>query len=185
MDNSNLLLSATRNHFKDARPYCFDYEINYPVLLEMLSLGGVARKATIYGSVGEWDRKTRKCQFDEAKKAGWAVIQHQRSMDDREKMVDCEIISDMVLDGLELMDRKEDQMILVSGDGDFVPAVNKLRLRGVPVAVAFWNFDVHKMLRDKGHFVDLTPHLRRIVKPRVNFYRPSRNPGTSAEALQA
>lgn len=166
LDNSNFYISALK-HLQETMGQSFrPHSLRYDRLLDLLSLGEPAKKATIYASEnatgGTFD-------WGYAKRQGWQVEVRPRSFFGHEKMIDSEIVSDMILDGLELVDPEQDQIILVAGDSDYLPVVRKLHARNIPVYVAFWDFYIHHSLRDEAAlFFDLSSQMGDLLVPARN-----------------
>ena len=135
------------------------YRIDYSKLLlrtvnRLESLG----RAVAYGShAGGF------CPFAvSARDAGFETVVHLRR-GGREKMVDNEIATDMILDALELADPVEDRITLVSGDSDFVPAVKKLIARGFRVNVTFWSSVASELALAASRFTCLDASLKSLA----------------------
>lgn len=159
LDNSNLYLSYCNAH--EEKPGFRAPTLNYSVLLSLLSLGEPAKKATVYTSImGGPSHK----QWKDARDAGWDVVIHKKDFWGREKQVDVDIATDLLIDGLALKDKKKDQLILVAGDADYLPAVQKLQERGIPVIVAFWKKLANKQLRHEASlFLDMTSQAHELM----------------------
>lgn len=82
----------------------------------------------------------------------------------KEEAIDVALAVDMVAD---VWDGKVDVVVLVAGDGDYVPLVNKVRKRGVTVQLAFCNVGLSDKLRRAVHdFIDLDKVMDEIrLKP--------------------
>jgi uncharacterized LabA/DUF88 family protein len=70
-----------------------------------------------------------------ARSRGFEIVVHDRNVANKEKKVDTSIAADMITDSYDLMDPAKDEITLVAGDRDHVPAVEKLRQRGFRVDV--------------------------------------------------
>jgi len=77
----------------------------------------------------------------------------------REKKIDTDIVTSMVADSYEILDPRNDQMTLVAGDADYVPAVEKLRKREIHVEVVFWEQASCELKESCSRFVPLDPYL--------------------------
>lgn len=94
-----------------------------------------------------------------AESKGFEVVVHNRNAAGKEKKIDTDIVANMVGDSYEKMDRTTDEITLVAGDGDYVPAIEKLIARRFTVEVVFWDH-ASKELKDAcTRFVSLDPHL--------------------------
>jgi uncharacterized LabA/DUF88 family protein len=94
----------------------------------------------------------------------------------------CDFDLEMALDIQEFVARtRPDIVVLVSGDGDFVPLAQRLRLRGIRVEVASTPGSVSAALQAMANgFVDLT-HIGQDVD---NLPLPEAAPAAQAEAPQ-
>jgi uncharacterized LabA/DUF88 family protein len=94
-----------------------------------------------------------------AKGKGFEVVVYDRNIQNREKKVDTSIAADMIADSYDLMNPAKDEVTLVSGDRDLVPAVEKLRKRGFKVDVVFWDHASAELKAAASAFVSLNQHL--------------------------
>jgi hypothetical protein len=102
--------------------------------------------------------------WDAAKRKGFEVVVYDRNVKNREKKIDTDIVATMMEDSYEILDVNKDEMTLVAGDADYVPAIEKLKKRGIPVHVVFWAHAARELQETATKFVDLNPflnHLRR------------------------
>lgn len=60
---------------------------------------------------------------------------------------------------VDLLRSNYERVILLSGDGDFLPALEQLRSEGIPVTVAAFGQDTHREMRRNFPFVDLAQVL--------------------------
>ena len=94
----------------------------------------------------------------EAELEGWKPIVHDRNVRNKEKKVDVQLAVEMTKDCFTLL-RPGDEMVLVAGDGDFVPAVEVVQQAGFRVQCYFWE-QANVELRSKvDSFTPLDPHL--------------------------
>ncbi|MBR7782332.1 NYN domain-containing protein [Undibacterium luofuense] len=70
----------------------------------------------------------------------------------------------MIEDSYEIIEVGVDEITLVSGDANYVPAVEKLRLRGIPVHVVFWSHASRELKESATKFVDLNLYLNHLCK---------------------
>jgi uncharacterized LabA/DUF88 family protein len=98
-----------------------------------------------------------------AKRKGFEVIVYDRNASNKEKKIDTSIAADMVADSYELMNPVKDEVTLVSGDRDLVPAVEKLRKRGLRVDVVFWDHAAGELKAASSSFISLNPHFRLLT----------------------
>jgi len=94
-----------------------------------------------------------------AENRGFEVLVYDRSIRNKEKKVDTSISTEMVADSYERMDVTSDEITLVAGDSDYVPTVEKLRSRGIPVYVAFWDHASRELKEAATRFISLDPYL--------------------------
>ena len=94
-----------------------------------------------------------------ARRKGFEVVVYDRNVANKEKKIDTSIAADMIADSYERMNPKTDEVTLVSGDADLVPAVEKLRARGFPVYVCFWEHASGELKRAATRFISLNPHF--------------------------
>lgn len=62
----------------------------------------------------------------------------------------------MMEDSYEIY-QQGDEFTLVSGDADYVPAIEKLKKRGIPVHVVFWGHASRELKEVATKFVNLDP----------------------------
>ena len=97
----------------------------------------------------------------------------------------CDLDIEMVLDVTDYVHRaKPEIVLLITGDGDFVPLVAWLRLRGVRVEVASTPRSISQDLREAANgYVDLCKAIEEIERGRGEFSREevSRNGNGSAQ----
>lgn len=101
-----------------------------------------------------------------AKSQGFEVIVHDRNAQNREKKVDTQITAEILQDSYELM-KSGDTVTIVSGDSDYVPAIEKLRARGFNVEVCFWEHASREIKESCTRFVSLNQYLEHL-----NLNRP-------------
>jgi uncharacterized LabA/DUF88 family protein len=99
-----------------------------------------------------------------AKSKGFEVVVHDRNASNREKKVDTSIAADMLADSYELMKPGQDEITLVSGDGDFVPVIEKLRARHFAVDLVFWSHASRELREAATRFIALDPQLEFLGK---------------------
>lgn len=105
--------------------------------------------------------------WEKARQQGFEVHTFDRNYSNKEKEVDVAIATQIVADSFEHMrlDRG-DRCVLVSGDRDYVPALQNLSGRGLPTTVVFWDHATARDLReaaDDYHPLDpLFDHVSRL-----------------------
>lgn len=65
----------------------------------------------------------------------------------------------MMEDSYELVDPNKDEMTLVAGDADYVPAIEKLKKRKIQVHIVFWNHAAKDLRDAAAKFIALDPYL--------------------------
>ena len=100
--------------------------------------------------------------WEAAKRQGFEPIVYDRNIRNREKKIDTDIVATMIADSYEILDIKADEMTLVAGDADYVPAIEKLRKRGVNVHVVFWAHAARELREAATKFIDLNPFLNHL-----------------------
>jgi uncharacterized LabA/DUF88 family protein len=100
--------------------------------------------------------------WDAAKRKGFEVIVYDRNVKNREKKIDTDIVATMMEDSYEIVDPKSDEMTLVAGDADYVPAIEKLRKRGIAVHAVFWAHASREIREAVSKFIDLNPYLQHL-----------------------
>lgn len=81
------------------------------------------KKATLFGSRPPPNDSV----WDAAKRKGFEVVVYDRNVKNREKKIDTDIVATMIEDSFTIMDIKKDEITLVAGDADYVPAIEKLK----------------------------------------------------------
>lgn len=94
-----------------------------------------------------------------AETKGFEVVVHDRNVRNKEKKIDTNIATDMVADSYELMTPGEDEIVLVAGDSDYVPTVERLVGRGLTFNVVFWDHAARELQDVASKFVSLNPYL--------------------------
>lgn len=102
--------------------------------------------------------------WDAAKRNGFEVIVYDRNVAGHEKKIDTDIVATMIEDSYELFAADEDEMTLVSGDSDYVPAIEKLKKRGIPVHVVFWAHASRELKDAATKFISLDPFLTHLSR---------------------
>lgn len=92
------------------------------------------------------------------------MVVFDRNAANREKRVDTGIVTTMLEDSfLYMQPERGDAVVLMAGDGDYVPAVESLKARGIRVRVAFWEHGTSRDLRELADELEpLDPHLDRL-----------------------
>ena len=102
--------------------------------------------------------------WEAAKRQGFEVVVYDRNVRNREKKIDTDVVANMIQDSYEILEPSADEITLVAGDADYVPAIEKLCKRNISVHVCFWNHASRELKECATKFVNLDPfldHLRR------------------------
>jgi uncharacterized LabA/DUF88 family protein len=94
-----------------------------------------------------------------AKQAGFELVLEDRNIANKEKKIDTGIVSAMVKDAYKKMNAASDTIVLVAGDGDFVPPVRDLVEDGFQVEVIFWDHASKELREVCTRFISLNQHL--------------------------
>jgi len=98
--------------------------------------------------------------WEAARQGGFEVIVEDRNAQNREKKIDTGIVAQMMEDSYEcITDKTVDEMILVAGDKDYVPAVNRISKRGIRVVVYFWDHAATELKDHAAEFVSLNKYI--------------------------
>lgn len=165
VDNSNVWIegmhvsAVAKGHAPDIWEACnnricdYNWKIDFGRLFEFAA-GKQSGRAVLFGS--------RPPQNDSlwaiAEAQGFEVIVHDRSMGNREKKIDTQITAEMIRDSYESM-QDGDRITLVSGDADYVPAIEILKSRNFTVDVCFWDHAGREIREIATRFISLNPYL--------------------------
>lgn len=95
-----------------------------------------------------------------AEKSGYEVIVEDRSVyTNKEKKIDSGVVTAIMFDVLEKIDKDNDDIVLVAGDKDYVPPIDGLTQRGYKVYVCFWNHAAKELKEICTGFFELNPYL--------------------------
>ena len=111
------------------------------------------RKAVLFGSRPPQNDSL----WEAARQGGFEVVVDDRNAQNREKKIDTGIAVQMVEDSYELIDKETDEMILVAGDRDYVPALLSIGRRGIHAVVYFWDHAARELKDAAAEFVSLNP----------------------------
>lgn len=174
VDNSNVFIEGQRVaavengyalNIEDAighRTLDISYRLDFGKLYEFVSKNGSpdVRCAILFGS--------RPPQNDSlwamAKSAGFQLVIEDRSASNQEKKIDTAIVTKMIAHSYEKADKDKDRLVLVSGDGDYVPAVKQLVGRGFAVDVFFWEHASRELQQVCSRFIELNSHFHKLAR---------------------
>ncbi|MFG1379768.1 NYN domain-containing protein [Xanthobacter autotrophicus] len=96
--------------------------------------------------------------WDIARRVGFEVVTHDRNFANREKKIDTGLVTQMTRDAYRNA-AAGDIFTIVSGDIDYVPAVEQLRADGFQVDVIFWKHAGRELREAASNFIELDDHL--------------------------
>lgn len=99
-----------------------------------------------------------------AERNGFEVIVYDRNVTNHEKKIDTDIVATIMEDSYERLTVGEDEITLVAGDADYVPAIEKLRKRNIPVHVVFWSHASRELKEAATKFVNLDAYLDHLAR---------------------
>jgi hypothetical protein len=167
IDNSNLLVEGRRlsavkkrmvqniHEAHQTNKIDTNYFLDYISLHRFFALGGRVERISSYGVL---DQVHHQDMLD----AGFNVYSGTKSFSGHEKGVDVALATDMVADGLSMLDPERDNLILVSGDADYVPAVQRLKGAGLHVQVVFWSHGSIRLINEASEFTPLDDWLMKV-----------------------
>jgi hypothetical protein len=118
------------------------------------------KKAALFGSRPPQNDSV----WDAARRHGFEVTTYDRNVANHEKKIDTDIVATMIEDSFVIGVPGEDEITLVSGDADYVPAVEKLKQRGYTVDVVFWGHAARELKHAASRFINLDPHLEHLAR---------------------
>lgn len=95
--------------------------------------------------------------FSAAVAAGFEPVLFERNAKNREKQVDVAL----AVEAMDLAARavpERDRFVLVAGDSDYLPLVQRLRARGFEVELVFWGHAARELVEAASRFVNLDRH---------------------------
>jgi uncharacterized LabA/DUF88 family protein len=90
---------------------------------------------------------------------GFQVETFDKSLAGKEKKVDVAIAHRMTKDAYTLVDKRCDELTLVSGDKDFVPVVDDLVQEGFKVIIAFWSNAANELKNSATRYICLDSYF--------------------------
>ncbi len=102
--------------------------------------------------------------WQRARDEGFEVITYERNASNREKKIDVDIAVTMTEDSFLYMKSERDTVVLVAGDADYVPAVEKLQHRGFKVQCLFWGQASRELRELCDDFINLDSHLDYLAR---------------------
>lgn len=170
VDNSNVFIEGKRvsavqkglslNVWEATKERILDneYRIDFGKLHNFLSDNNPSSisKAVLFGS----RPPANDSLWRMAEMAGFKTEIEDRNVANQEKRIDTGIVSFMMRDAYTLINKKTDTIILVAGDGDYVPPVELLKKDGYHIDVVFWDHASGDLKKACSNFRSLDPHLR-------------------------
>jgi hypothetical protein len=132
-----------------------DWQIDYGKLYDVLC--GKDAIARLWGSPPPGDSF-----WSMLKRKGFNPTVYQRNIAGKEKKVDVAIGHRITKDAYTVVDRKEDRLMLVAGDSDYVPVVSDLVADGFYVSVAFWDHAARELRQAASKFNSLNSYIEQI-----------------------
>ncbi|HBO5663972.1 TPA: NYN domain-containing protein [Pseudomonas aeruginosa] len=117
------------------------------------------RKAALFGSRPPQNDSV----WGAARRNGFDVTTYDRNVANNEKKIDTDIVATMIEDSFVIL-QPGDEITLVSGDADYVPAIDKLKARGIPVHVVFWKHAARELKQVATSFTELDPYLKHLSR---------------------
>ncbi|MBV4490921.1 NYN domain-containing protein [Pseudomonas sp. RD9SR1] len=117
------------------------------------------RKAALFGSRPPQNDSV----WDAARRNGFQVTTYDRNVVNHEKKIDTDIVATMIEDSFTVL-QPGDEITLVAGDADYVPAIEKLKARGIAVHVVFWKHASRELKQAATKFVELDPYLNHLSR---------------------
>jgi len=99
-----------------------------------------------------------------ARSAGFEVVVEDRNAANKEKKIDTGIVTAMMRDAYRTAKPGSDVITLVSGDGDYVPAIQQLVEDGYQADVVFWEHASRELKEVASNFISLDAHHRNLSR---------------------
>ncbi|MBO9725167.1 MAG: NYN domain-containing protein [Novosphingobium sp.] len=168
VDNSNVFIegqraSAVQNGMAldiwdafENRVLDFNYRMSFGKLYEFVAGNNKAEtaRAMLFGSRPPKNDAIWKI----AERAGFEVVVQDRNFQNKEKKIDTGIVAALTRDAYKNAN-DGDVFTIVSGDNDYVPAVQQLRDDGFQVDVVFWSHAGRELREIASNFISLDNHL--------------------------
>ena len=134
------------------------WRIDFGKLYQVLNGANVV-DAFLYGSTPPPNDSL----WHKAGQAGFQVRTFERSRyNNKEKKVDGQIAADMFELAVDLKTQSQHEIILIAGDADYVPVIEKIKKRGVKLTVAFWDHASRELIQVADQFISLN-ELRDVI----------------------
>lgn len=157
-DNSNVFIEGQWAAGREKGIHGLDpeFRLDFGQLLTVVSSGRPVKEAHLYGS----RPPDNDSLWHSAEKNGWDVQVLDRNTFGKEKGVDMKIGMDITEKTL-LSPNGQGVIVLVSGDADFLPVIERVIERGWSIEI--WSYsNAAKILKDFSEFRSLEEHLHEI-----------------------
>jgi hypothetical protein len=96
---------------------------------------------------------------------GFEVTIFDRNSAGKEKKVDVAVVVQMMVDAYTgIINKEEDELFLLAGDTDYVPAFKKLINNGFKCNVIFWDHAGNELKSVASKFISLNPYFTQLAK---------------------
>ena len=133
-----------------------DYRMSFGKLYEFVAGNNKAEtaRAMLFGS----RPPENDAIWDIARRVGFEVVTQDRNFANKEKKIDTGLVAAMSRDAYR-NSKAGDIFTIVSGDIDYVPAVDQMRGDGFQVDVVFWKHAGRELREAATNFIPLDDHL--------------------------
>ena len=100
--------------------------------------------------------------WNAAKRAGFRLEILDRNSRNKEKGIDTLMVADIMQDMYEIATKREDIFILIAGDADYMPVLEKLRAKEFEIHVLFWDHAAAALKSGADKFLSLNGYLEQI-----------------------
>jgi uncharacterized LabA/DUF88 family protein len=158
VDLSNLLIEG---QYVRARQFCpkagstltpdKSWSVDFGKLTHLTGSDTLERAVVVGSQIGNGEPSWA----EQARKHGYEVIVHKRDRNNHEKQVDGSVATEMMRDAFKRVNIRQDKIVLVAGDKDYLPTVQCLKSEGVRVEVAFWDNASRELRAAASNFISL------------------------------
>ncbi|MCL2303744.1 MAG: NYN domain-containing protein [Planctomycetaceae bacterium] len=138
----------------------YDWKYDFGKLLEIVAgPKNNLKRAVLFGSRPPQNDSL----WQAAQQCGFETVIMDRNAQNREKKIDMGVGVTILEDSYSLIqDKKEDEMILIAGDSDYVPVVESVVRRGIQFSVWFWEHASRELKEVATNFVALDPYIDKM-----------------------
>lgn len=164
IDNSNVFIEAQRvaavrsnmaadiHDAMERRVFDFSYKLDYGKLYEYFS----GENQSDIGCAKLWGSPPPSDSFWKmVERQGFEVVTYDRNAAGKEKKVDVAIAHAMTKDAYTVINKADSEIVLVSGDKDYVPVIDDLKNEGYQVIVVFWDHAARELREGATKFISL------------------------------